>query len=165
MAGYMELRGGSVSGGAGDSMTASIGRPTDAALWQSVAATLRTVVLPDVQDPFARNAVVQLIGLAHYALGRGGDPSADRVEAIAVAMDSLVANPLVSGCWPVPGSRSAATVMGVASTVLAEAVGRHDANSDAIRAALRPLLIADLDKDLVGTAMLLNAFRGRLPDA
>ena len=146
-------------------MNAPIGRATDAALWRSVASTLRTVVLPDVQDPFARNAVIQLIGLAHYALGRGDDSSADRVEAIAAALDSLVVNPLVSGYWPVPGSRSSAMVMGVASTVLAEAVGRHDTDSDAIRAALRPLLIADLDEDLVGTAVLLDAFRGRLPDA
>ena len=146
-------------------MNAPIGRPTDAALWQSVASTLRTVVLPDVQDPFARNAVIQLIGLAHYALGRGDDPSANRVEAIAMALDSLVANPLVSQSWPVPGSRSSATVMGVAGTVLAAAVGHHDPDSDAIRAALRPLLIADLDEDLAGTAVLLNAFRGRLPDA
>ncbi len=146
-------------------MNAPIGRPTDAALWQSVASTLRTVVLPDVQDPFARNAVIQLIGLARYAMGRGDDPSANRVEAIAGALDSLVANPLVAPHWPVPGSRSSATVMRVAGTVMAAAVGHYDPDSDAIRAALRPLLIADLDEDLAVTAVLLNSFRGRLPDA
>lgn len=146
-------------------MNAPIGRPTDAALWHSVVSTLRTVVLPDVQDPFARNAVIQLIGLALYALGRGDDPSANRVEAIAMALDSLVTNPLVAPQWPVSGPRLAATVMEVASTVLTAAVGHHDADADAVRAKLRPLLIADLDEDLTGTIVLLNAFRGKLPDA
>ena len=70
---------------------APIGRPTDAAMWASMAVTLRRAVLPGIDDPHTRQLVIQLVGLATYARDRGPDPTAERVAALAGALDALTA--------------------------------------------------------------------------
>lgn len=144
-----------------------IARPSDDALWAGVVQTLRDVVLPAVTDDFARVTVVQLIGLAHYARTRGEDPTAHRNEAIAAALDALTGCSLVREHWQAPGTRDPAAVLRGASDVLVACIALPDDDPDAvaIRAGLRPLLLAQLDADLVGNAVLMSAFRGRLPDA
>ncbi len=145
----------------------AIGRPTDAALWASVAHTLREVVLPAVIDEFARLTVVQLVGLARYAMERGDDPTAARTQALADALNQLSGLPVVDACWPVGSQASTAAVMEAASAVLAACVSlpSDDPQAVAVRAVLRPVVVAQLDADLVGNVVLLDAFRGRLPDA
>ena len=51
------------------------------------------------------------------------------------------------------------------SAVLADAVSRHDAAGDEVRAELRALVSRQLDDDLAVTGMLMPYFRGQLPDA
>ena len=144
-----------------------VGRPSDDSLWAGVEQTLRDVVLPAVADGFARISVVQIIGLAHYARTRGDDPTAERVAAVAAALDGLADRAPVTAHWPQDGPRDAAAVMGAAAGVLVSCVALPDDDHDAlaVRAALRPVLVAHLDDDLAGNAVLMSAFRGRLPDA
>ena len=44
--------------------------PTDQQLWWSVRETVRSVLLPQLADPWARLAAVQLVGLVDYAGSR-----------------------------------------------------------------------------------------------
>lgn len=134
-------------------------RPSDGALWASVETTLRDVVLVDITDPFARLAVVQLIGLAHHARTRPEDPEAERSGQLAVALDALVSNSIVAARWPSDDTN------GAAAAVLTAAVGRDDADAQAVRGVLRELLVAHLDADLAESSVLLGAFRGQVPRA
>jgi hypothetical protein len=134
-------------------------RPSDAALWRSVESTLRDVVLGAVADPFARLAVVQLIGLARYASTRGLDPVDDRREALGSALDQCLANTIVARHWPGPDAFAAS------SAVLVDAVGRDDVDATEVRTVLRTLLVEHLDADLADNNVLLGAFRGQVPDA
>jgi hypothetical protein len=110
-------------------------------MWASVADTLRHTVLPKVTDPHARNATIQLIGLALYAGKRSDDPSAQRFDELLAALGPDVTGDVLSAC----------------SAVLND----HDhPASDAVR----HVLMRHLDEDLAEEAVLLEAFRGRLPD-
>ena len=131
-------------------------RPSDGALWASVAETLRRVVLPQLADTWARAQAIQLIGLAEQARGRGGDPAHRYTEELVTALESIADNPLVHEHWP--GEPHA-----VAAAALAAAVPRDDDAADEVRAALRPLLVAQLDEELALSSPLMEAFRGRLP--
>lgn len=128
----------------------------DDALWASMADTLRDVVVPALPDGHARLAAVQLVALATWAARRDRAAVARRSGELAAALDGLGANPLVPAD---PG----ATPAGRAGAALAAAVGRHDVDANAVRAALRPVLIRHLDEDLAGSRVLEDGFRGRLP--
>ena len=143
-----------------------IGRPTDAALWASVEATLRRAVLPGIADPHTRQVVVQLVGLAAYARDRGPDPTADRVDELARELDRLVGDghPLLAGRWSSEHARDAGAVMTACADVLAAAVDADEAARRDVRRRLHPLLVDHLDTDLASEDVLLGAFRGRLPD-
>lgn len=136
-------------------------RPTDDAIWASVATTLREVVLPAVSDEWARQSVIQLVGLAEYARARPPDDSDARRDRLRAALDSLAGNPLVA--WP-PADDTGEPEQ-AAARALTAAIGRVGPEAEAVRQALRPVLLADLDADLEATASLDAAFRGRLPDA
>ncbi len=142
-------------------------RPSDAALWASIAQTLRNVVLPSVTDEHARIAVTQLVGLAHYALERGADPTVRRSTEIVEALDNLCGNSLVDAHWSPDSPRDDRSVMTAASAVLQSCVGlpADDRAVVAVRSVLRSVLVAQLDADLAGNTVLLAPFRGRLPDA
>jgi hypothetical protein len=144
-----------------------IGRPTDAALWAGFARTLREVVLPAVTDEFARLTVVHLVGLAHYAMVRGEDQTAAHTQALADVLNQLRGLSVVDACWPVGADASTGAVMEATSAVLAAcaSLSADDHQAVTVRTVLRPVVIAQLDADLVGNAVLLDAFRGRLPDA
>ena len=163
-----------------------LGRPSDDALWASVIATLRDVIIPAVDDEHARLAAIGLVGLAGYARRRESDPTAIRVDELADALDALAANPIVAPHWQFGASRRPASVMAACSAVLADAVAAIDATgavdaitavdavhvddalrdaADRARDALRPLLLAHLDEDLATELSMLDAFRGKLPDA
>jgi hypothetical protein len=132
-------------------------RPTEDELWWSVRETLRTVVVPALTDPWARAAAVQLVALADYARTRpDADPETDRAEELTAALDTLAGNPLV----PAEG-----TAWARAGAALAAAVRRPGPDADAVRRALRPLLLAHLEADLAVTGPMMNGFRGKLPDA
>jgi hypothetical protein len=136
---------------------------SDAELWRSVAVTSREVLLaiPDDQ-PWARAVAVQLIGVARYAAARPPDRTAVRVAEVADVLDALGANDIVAAAWD--GDRSEPGVMHAAGRALAAAVARSDAAADAVRSALRPVLVRHLDDELAVTSMLVDAFRGKLDD-
>jgi hypothetical protein len=142
-----------------------LGRPTDEALWHSVATTLRDVVLPDVDDPHTRQVVIQLVGVACYARDRGLDPTAERLAELADVLDALAADgsQLVVGSWPVGGRRDAAAILNACASILAACVDESDPAASDVRDRLRPVLVRHLEEDLAGEAVMLEAFRGRLP--
>ena len=45
--------------------------PSDEQLWWSVRETVRSVLLPQLGDPWAQLAAIQLVGLADYGRDRG----------------------------------------------------------------------------------------------
>ena len=114
-------------------------RPSDDAIWASVANTLRTAVLPYVSDPQARSAAVQVIALATYASRRGPDPSAERLQELAGVLGGAAGQDLMRSCF----------------AVLADP--RHNAHEP-----LRELLERHLVEDLAAEAALLEARRGQV---
>lgn len=137
-------------------------RPSDAALWHSVASTLREVAEGSLAGVEARVAVVRLAGLAAYASARGADPAEARAAALATTLDTLAQNPVVAARWPA-ADRSAETVADVCAEVLVACVGRDDDAAVEVRAVLRPVLVGQVDDDLAEHAVLLDVYRGRLP--
>jgi hypothetical protein len=145
---------------------APIGRPTDAAMWASMAFTLHRAVLPGIDDPHTRQLVVQLVGLATYARDRGPDPSAENVTALADVLDALASagNPIVAERWTRETRRDARTVMGICADVLVAALDADETTRREVHAQLRPLMLEQVDTDLATERVLLGAFRGRLSD-
>ena len=134
----------------------------DAEIHRAVAATVHDVLLPALREDaeWARAAAIQLIGLTRYAATRSGDRTEARVAELAAVLDSLAGNAVVADVWT--GDRSQRSVMRAAGDVLAAAVGRDDAEARAAAGALRAVLVRQLDDELVETAPLVDAFRGRL---
>jgi hypothetical protein len=146
------------------SETTLLGEPTDAAMWRSVEATVRDVLLPALTDDWARVTAIQLLGMAQLATTRPPDPTSRRVAELAQVLDRLGDNPLVAPHWAGPAASPEAVLAAVGS-VLAGAVARDDAASDEVRAELRPVVVRHLDEDLAVTGPLMPYFRGQLPDA
>ena len=150
------------------SQQSGIGRPSDVAMWTSVVATLRDVVLPGLDDPHRRQVAIHLMGLAAYARDRGADPTPARTTELAAALDGLVrdGNEVVrrhrrEGAAPDPRE-----VLAAVSAVLVAAVDDRAGSDDAARAqaVLRPILARHLADDLAVEDVLLRAFRGVVPD-
>jgi hypothetical protein len=116
-------------------------RPSDAALWASVAETLRDTVLPHLTDPHARDATIQLIGLAMYGGKRGSDPARRRQEELASALGAAAGQDVLRSCI----------------AVLADPY--HRAHS-----TIREILERHLDEDLDNEKPLLKAYRGQVPN-
>jgi hypothetical protein len=133
-------------------------RPSDDAIWASIAETLREVVLPAVDDEWARQSVIQLVGLAEYAGSRPADDSEAHRARLRAALESLPGNPLLS-------TAHGDDPQSAAAAALVRAVGHDDEHGAAIRSALHPILLAELDAALEQTIVLDEPFRGRLPDA
>lgn len=139
----------------------AINRPSDGALWASVAETLQRVVLPALgDDPHTRQVAIQLVGLATYGHQRGPDPTPARIAEIADVLGSSVG-----------ADRSPAAVLQAAADLLVAAVDADGGQADqldaelvAVRDRLRLVLRRHLEEDLATEDVLLGAFRGRLPD-
>jgi hypothetical protein len=115
-------------------------RPSDDAIWASVAATLRTTVLPHLTDPQARTATIHLIGLASYASRRGPDPNLERLQELTSALGGAAGQDVMRSCF----------------AVLADP--DHSAHQ-----ALREILERHLEEDIEAEAVLLEARRGQVP--
>lgn len=116
-------------------------RPSESALWASVADTLRHTILPDVTDEHARSATIQLIGLAIYAGRRGTDPTQRRLDELRSELGGAAGQDVLRSC----------------AAVLADP--HHRAHH-----VIREILEQHLDEDLETEGVLLEALRGRLPD-
>ena len=138
--------------------------PTDEQLWICMSETMRSDILPCLEDPWARVALIRLIGLAEYAPKRGDDPTDQRVGELVHCIDQLAAR--YSGIkeqlpsqWP---SDDAATVFDLSSRLLVDAVGDTSEQAESLRSELKTLLLAQLDEDLAVTGPLIASFGGLL---
>jgi len=138
--------------------------PPDDQLWRSVEITVRTVLLPAIDEEWARIIAIQLAGVAHLARTRAADPALARAAELAATLDRLAANPIVAAHWP-PVDHTPASVFGAVGSVLADAVSREDAAGDEVRVRVRSIVSRQLDDDLAVTGALMPYFRGQLPDA
>lgn len=138
--------------------------PPDDQLWRSVEATVRTVLLPAIDEEWARVIAIQLAGMAHLARTRAPDPAPARAAELAATLDALAANPIVASHWP-PADRTAARVFAAVGAVLADAVSRQDGAGNEVRAEVRSIVNRHLDDDLAVTGALMPYFRGQFPDA
>ena len=135
-------------------------RPTDDELWGSVEHTVREVLLPAIDDEWARATAIQLVGLARYARERPPGAAFEHDAERAKALSALSDNPIVARHWS--GSLDPAEVLAAAGAVLADAVGDDGPAGDEVRAVLRPVIVRQLDDDLAITAPLVPYFRGQL---
>lgn len=114
-------------------------RPSDEAIWASVANTLLTAVLPHVSDPQARSSALQLIALASYASRRGPDLGNERREELAAALGGSAGQDVMRSCF----------------VVLADP--EHSAHRP-----LREILQRHLEEDLEVEAKMLAVRRGQV---
>lgn len=110
-------------------------------MWASVAETLRNAVLPEVTDPEARAATIQLIAMAIYAGRRGNDPQRRRLDELSHALGASAGQDVLRSC----------------SAVLADPYHRA-------LTPIREILGEHLDQDLESEAVLLKALEGLLPN-
>ena len=116
-------------------------RPSDAAIWASMANTLRTTVLPNVTDPYARDATIQLIGLANYAEPPWFRSDERRHDELAAALEGSAGQDVMRSCI----------------AVLADPY--HRAHS-----TIREILERHLEEDLEVEAMMLRRCSGQVPN-
>jgi len=136
--------------------------PSDAQLWHGVEHTVHRVLLPHIDDEWARAAAVQLIGVARYAMTRTpGRDDRNAVELIGV-LDSLSHNPIVAEHTRC--SDDTVDVFAAVGGILAAAVGDDGPAGDEIRTTLRPVVTRQLDEELAETGSLIAYFRGQIDD-
>ncbi len=139
------------------------GRLDDAELWRCIEVTVRDILLPVIPDEaeWARAAAVQLVGLARYAQRRAGpEVETQRRSERVAALRALADNPYVAARWNAAlEPDDIDTVIGL---ILVDALGRSDADAQAVHEQLRALLVRQLDDELHDTGPLVQAFRGRL---
>jgi hypothetical protein len=137
-----------------------VAEPTDEQLWRSVEHTVRHVLLPLIDDEWARAAAIQLVGLARYAATRpDGRVAANAAELVGV-LATLAANPIVAAESRI--SDAPDDVLTTVGSLLAAAVNDDGPAGDEIRAVLRPVVARQLDDELAVTAPLVPYFRGHV---
>jgi hypothetical protein len=137
-----------------------VAEPTDVELWRGVEHTVRHVLLPAIDDDWARAAAVQLIGLARYAATRPAGRNEANAAELADALAALGANPIVART--VRASSGVGDVFGAVGAVLAAAVGDDGPGGDEVRRVLRPIVTRQLDDELAVTGALIGYFRGHV---
>ena len=116
-------------------------RPSDVAMWASVAETLRKTVLPQLTDPEARAATIQLVAMAIYAGRRGNDPQRRRLDELSNVLGASAGQDVLRSCI----------------AVLADPYHR-------VHGPIRELLEEHLDQDIAGEVVLSKALENLLPD-
>jgi hypothetical protein len=126
-------------------------RVSDQAVLTSIVETLRSQIVPALNDAWTRSAAIQLAALAQMLRDRPSDRAAERAGELAALLTELDAP---ADAW------SYDAVLGACSAALASWP-----EDDERRHRLRAVLIRHLDEDLTVNMPLLAAFRGQLPDA
>lgn len=134
--------------------------PTDEQLWHGVAHTVQHVLLPVIDDEWARAAAIQLVGLARYAATRSTGRAEMNAAELAAVLAGLAGNPIVAAT--APESSSPADVFAATGAALAAAVHDDGPDGDEIRAVLRSVVVRQLADELAVTAPLVPYFRGQL---
>jgi aminoglycoside phosphotransferase (APT) family kinase protein len=117
--------------------------PTDEQLWWSVRETVRSVLLPQLADPWARVAAIQLVGLVDFARTRGDDPWPARLAELREVLG-------------LDEATDATAVLQAASDALVERTDQRD--------AVRAIVVRQLDDDMAVNGQMIPFFRGLLPD-
>lgn len=139
--------------------------PTDDELWRGVAHTVQHVLLPAIDDEWARAAAIQLVGLARYAATRPTGRADANAAELAGVLAALAGNPIVAAAAPPAGEQrpeSTSVILGATGAVLAAAVDDDGPAGDEIRTVLRAVVARQLDDELAVTATLVPYFRGQL---
>lgn len=135
-----------------------LGRLSDEAVRASIAPTLRAMHA-EPSAAWVRQVLAQLVAVVEHVDRRGPDPSGERRAALAAALSGLSGNPLVPADGS-PEARAAAALAAAAGDATADAAAAAE-----VRAALRPVLVGELDAELASTMELMDGFRGRVRDA
>ena len=140
--------------------------PTDDQLWLCMSETMRSVILPRLDDPWARAALIRLIGLAEFAPKRGEDPSEQRTSETIACIDQLASNypdiaAQLPGGWP---GVDQGQVLDLCSQLLAASVGDENEQANAVRIQLKTLLKVHLTEDFTVSSPLITSFAGGLND-
>ncbi len=131
-------------------------RVSDDAILCSIVETLRTQIVPALDDAWTKTTAIQLAALAEMLRDRPPDQSAPRAEELSSLLADL--------------GQPSATVGGEswsydASLAACSAALASWGENDERRHCLRAVLTRHLDEDLAVNLPLLAAFRGQLPDA
>ena len=132
-------------------MSADPHRLSDAAVLTSIVETLRTQIVPALQDPWTRASAIQLAALAEMLRDRPPDAAEARAEQLAALLTEL-------------GQPTAAYSYDGVLAACSAALASWDL-ADERRARLRVALIGHLDEELAADLPLMAAFRGLMPDA
>jgi hypothetical protein len=132
-------------------MSADPHRLSDAAVLTSIVETLRTQIVPALQDPWTRASAIQLAALAEMLRDRPPDAADARAAQLATLLTEL------------GQPTEAFSYDGVLAACSAALVGWD--LTDERRARLRAALIGHLDDELAVDLPLMAAFRGLMPDA
>jgi hypothetical protein len=138
-----------------------VAEPTDEQLWRGVEHTVHRVLLPTIDDEWARAAAIQLVGLARYAATRPVGRAEANTSELADVLAELARNPIVAAAG---ATDSRVDVLAAAGSVLAAAVYDDGPDGDEIRAVLRPVVVRQLADELAVTTTLVPFFRGQLDD-
>jgi hypothetical protein len=136
--------------------------PTQEELLAGAIRTIEEVLVPELQSAWARTSAMGLLGQLRYALARAASDS-------LAAQDAELEECLNGLFEEFPELRDVASVVeecGDASWDLRERAGRllvcalddESAAAAAVRARLRPLLTAQVARDLAETHPMLQAF-------
>lgn len=143
--------------------------PSDTELWRGVEHTVRAVLLPAIDDEWARAAAIQLAGLARYASSRPTGRLETDTGELVTALRGLDGNTIVASHWH--GDEAPAAVMAAVAAILAETValeeavtldGSGEGDAEQARTVLRTILVRQLDDELAVTSELIPYFRGQI---
>jgi hypothetical protein len=126
---------------------------------ESCAYTLREVLLPEIKSEWGRYSGDLCVASLEYALGLlKGDRNAARREELAAAIERLRPDVAAAehGAWS--RALEAPSPFVAASALLVAAQNNPGPLADRVRAALHPLLHAQLDAEMAAAMPLFAAF-------
>jgi len=141
-------------------------QPSVETILRACVATMRDVVLPELESEWGRFSGGLLMGSLEYAIGLlDGDRAAQHRAALSAAIEGL--RPLVeaSATGELGDAFDSSSPFEVATRLLVFGQGNPGPVGEQVRAALHPLLFGQLDDELTAAAPLLENFaaamRGR----
>jgi hypothetical protein len=125
----------------------------------SCVATLRDVVLPEVESDWGRYSAELCVASMEYALGLlGEDRNETRRRDLAQAIEAVAADVRASGGAAWIAALEGSSPFAVAGQLLVEGQNDPGPLAERVRAALHPLLHAQLDSEMTAGLPLFAAF-------
>ncbi len=143
--------------------------PTQAELLQGAVRTIEEILAPELQTSWARASAIQLAAQLRYTLARQGEDVQARQDAQLRECLAALAREHATVEAPGEDGEDGEAMRAQAGQLLVHAQTHTDAVSEAVRTALRPLLLRHTAEDLDEAAPLLQGFmagsRGMRADA